>query len=79
MEDSTGSEGNTLLYKLWKNEGLFSKYIYIKLKKFLNEFMQFFSVDYLQHFIKFFKEKFDLRKSMILFFKEKKFKLKFGN
>jgi methionine biosynthesis protein MetW len=33
MEDSRGSEGNTSLYKLWKNEGLFSKYMYIKAKK----------------------------------------------
>jgi hypothetical protein len=34
MEDSTGSEGNTLLYKLWRNEGLFSRYMYMKAKKF---------------------------------------------
>lgn len=31
-EDLTSDEGNTLLYKLWKNEGLFSKILYIKAK-----------------------------------------------
>ncbi|HHT18062.1 MAG: methyltransferase domain-containing protein [Euryarchaeota archaeon] len=33
MEKSTSVRGNTLLYKLWKNESLFSNYMYIKAKK----------------------------------------------
>ena len=35
IEKSTSIEGNTILYKLWKNEGLFSNYMYIKAKKFI--------------------------------------------
>ncbi|HHY00137.1 MAG TPA: methyltransferase domain-containing protein [Methanothermobacter sp.] len=33
MEKSTSAEGNTLLYKLWKNDALFSNYMYIQAKK----------------------------------------------
>lgn len=35
MEKSTSVRGNTLLYKLWKNESLFSNYMYIKAKRYL--------------------------------------------